>query len=77
MQTKYIYYIIFVLMVLIDQYSKHFISDMLSLDEFIKVNNFFNLTYIKNDGAAFSLLSNGGYLQRYFLLFVAINPASP
>lgn len=62
-------------MVLIDQYSKNYISDifLLSNFDFIKVNDFFNLTYVKNDGAAFSLMANGGYLQRYFLLFVSIS----
>ena len=71
MKYKY-YYIISVLMVFIDQYSKNFINDNFILGESFVVNSFFSWTYIQNDGAAFGLLANSGDLERYFLLFVSV-----
>ena len=51
--------IISMLLVLIDVLSKELIINSLSLNEsIIFINNFLKITYIKNTGAAFGILSN-------------------
>lgn len=57
------------LIVLIDQIIKILVVTNLSLYNSIKViNNFFSITYVKNDGAAWSLFSG----NRIFLILVTI-----
>lgn len=51
--------IITVVVFLIDLISKIIISSSIKLNEsIIVINNFFNLTYVRNTGAAFSFLTN-------------------
>lgn len=58
-----------VILAAIDQVIKYFITTNLEIYKSIKViPNFLYLTYVKNDGAAFSILSG----SRYFLIAVAV-----
>lgn len=55
--------------ILLDQLSKIFISTILKVGQSITIiPNFFNITYVKNIGAAFSILEG----NRYFFIIVAI-----
>lgn len=60
--------LITIILTAIDQIIKYFITTNLEVYKSIKViPNFFYLTYVKNDGAAFSMLSG----SRIFLIVVA------
>ena len=62
-------YIIACLFFIIDLISKQIIMHLLNPDEIVKViNNFFYLTYVKNNGAAWSILKD----QRILLLIVTV-----
>lgn len=50
------------LLIIIDQIVKHFISKMTLYSSTIIIPNFFNITYVKNTGAAFSILSDNTLL---------------
>ncbi|BCG60219.1 signal peptidase II [Paenibacillus sp. URB8-2] len=64
-----VYYLIALIMFLIDQGTKYLISSRLQLDEQIPViGNFFLITSHRNRGAAFSILQN----QRWFLILVTV-----
>ena len=58
-----------ILVFIIDFISKVIVSGNLVLNEsLVIINNFFSLTYVKNYGAAFSILTN----QRLFLIIVSV-----
>ena len=62
-------YIIAFLFFLIDLVSKQIISHVIRLEQSVKViHNFFYLTYVKNSGAAWSILKD----QRMLLLIVSV-----
>ncbi|AIQ64942.1 signal peptidase II [Paenibacillus stellifer] len=64
-----IYYLIALIMFLLDQGTKYLISTRLAINEQIPViGNFFVITSHRNRGAAFSILQN----QRWFLVVVTI-----
>lgn len=64
-----IYLIIVFALVCLDQFSKFYIYSNFALNESINViNNFFDITYIQNFGAGFSILQH----QRIFLSVVSI-----
>ncbi|MFD1772985.1 signal peptidase II [Paenibacillus rhizophilus] len=64
-----VYYLIALIMFLIDQGTKYLISSRLQIDEQIPViGNFFLITSHRNRGAAFSILQN----QRWFLILVTV-----
>lgn len=55
--------ILTIIIILIDQISKILVTNYLPLNKSIKIiNNFFYLTYTKNDGAAWSILSGETHL---------------
>lgn len=54
-----------------DQFTKVLIIKNILDDQFIRVNSYFYLVHFKNQGAAFSFLSDAGGWQRYFLSIVA------
>ena len=56
----------------LDQWTKYWIIENLSLYEKISISNFFNLTHQQNTGAAFSFLAEAGGWQRWFLSIVAM-----
>lgn len=58
-----------IILVFIDQLLKYIITSSMSIYESIKViPNFFDITYVKNTGAAFSILDGG----RIFFIILAI-----
>jgi signal peptidase II len=61
-----------VLTLVLDQSSKLLIVDSMHLYESITVLPYFNLTYVHNTGAAFSLLSEAGGWQRWLFAALAI-----
>ena len=62
------FYIILILWLLLDQWTKYYIMNHFMLGESLPViPNVFHLTYIINRGAAFGMLTN----QRWFFLAVA------
>lgn len=55
-----------------DQWSKIAIDDSMRLYESIAIFPHFNLTYVRNTGAAFSFLSDAGGWQRWFFSVMAL-----
>ena len=53
------------LTILLDQWSKLSVTSTMKLYESIEITSFFNLTYVRNEGAAFSFLSDAGGWQRW------------
>ena len=60
------------LVVVLDQWSKHAIEAALRYGEVVPVLSFFNLTLAYNPGAAFSFLADAGGWQRWFFTAVAV-----
>lgn len=58
--------------VLADQIVKYVIVQKFALHESLYVTSFFNLVYVRNTGAAFSLFADAGGWQRYFFVAVAV-----
>lgn len=58
--------------IVLDQLSKHWIVQMLSFAESRPVTDFFNLALAHNTGAAFSFLAEAGGWQRLFFIVVAV-----
>ncbi len=65
------WYALALLVVVLDQYSKHLASTLLDYGRPVEVFSWFNLTLQHNTGAAFSFLSSAGGWQRYFFSLVA------
>ena len=59
------------LVIVLDQASKLAVVKAMNLYESISVIPFFNLTYVHNTGAAFSLLSDAGGWQRWLFALLA------
>lgn len=71
------YFVVSACIVLLDQWSKHYMSDLLELCvpgrcDSIIVLPVFRLTLLHNEGAAFSFLDDAGGWQRWFLLAISI-----
>jgi signal peptidase II len=60
-----------VLLIVLDQLTKMWMSANLSYGETITLTSFFNFTLLHNTGAAFSFLSDAGGWQRWFFGAVA------
>ena len=58
--------------VVIDQITKFVILQKFVLHETLYVTSFFNLVYVRNAGAAFSLFADAGGWQRFFFIGVAV-----
>ena len=65
-----IYYLISLVVVGLDQWSKNLAVSELA-DGFVKVTDFFSLVLAYNKGAAFSFLSDAGGWQRWFFTVIA------
>ena len=65
------YFILASLIILSDQYTKILVIKNIADEQFIRINSYFYLVHFKNEGAAFSFLSDAGGWQRYFLSIVA------
>lgn len=64
-----LYILTLVVLISVDQFSKYLVVKNISLNINIElIKNFFNLTYVKNFGAGFSILQN----QKIFLIIVSI-----
>lgn len=61
-----------VVVILLDQLTKHLIVGRFELYERLEVLPFFNLTLAYNSGAAFSFLADAGGWQRWFFTLVAL-----
>lgn len=66
------WYWVAVLVFFADQLSKQWVLANFDLYESVKLLPFFNFTYVRNYGAAFSFLSDAGGWQRWFFAFIAI-----
>jgi signal peptidase II len=58
--------------VVVDQITKYIIVQKLALHQVIPITEFFNIVYVRNPGAAFSLFADAGGWQRFFFIGVAI-----
>jgi signal peptidase II len=74
MKPRYIILLVVSALVLIlDQATKLYIDRSLPLHSSITmVNNFFNITYLRNKGAAFGILANSAYRLPFFILVSAV-----
>ena len=59
-----------VVIVILDQWSKHAVTAALRYGESVQVTGFFNLVLVHNKGAAFSFLSGASGWQREFFIGV-------
>ena len=66
------YYLLFLGLVLTDQFTKQFFMSSFDLGQSVVVNPFLSWTYLQNTGAAFSFLAGGGMMQKSFLLLVSV-----
>ena len=68
---KITWYLFAFSLLVLDQITKYFVIQLLSLNEAIEITPFFNIVHFRNEGAAFSFLADAGGWQRYFLAGVA------
>ena len=66
------YYLLCLALVILDQLTKQIIVSLFTLGESMVINSYLSWTYIQNTGAAFSILSGGGVIQKTFLLAVSL-----
>jgi signal peptidase II len=59
------------LVIALDQATKLWVDKSMRLYETIELLPFFQLTYLRNEGAAFSMLSSAGGWQRWFFIALA------
>jgi signal peptidase II len=59
-------------LIVIDQFTKQWVIRVFDLYESVAVMPYFNLTYVRNYGAAFSFLADQSGWQRYLFTFLAI-----
>jgi signal peptidase II len=66
------YYLLCLFLVILDQLTKQIVVSLFALGESMVINSYLSWTYIQNTGAAFSILSGGGAIQKTFLLGVSL-----
>ena len=66
------YYLLFLVLVLLDQYTKQIFISSFDIGQSIIINPYLSWTYLQNTGAAFSILADGGGIQKAFLLSVSV-----
>ena len=66
------YFLLFLALVLSDQFTKQIFMTSFELGQSMVINPYLSWTYLHNTGAAFSILSDGGIIGKYFLLGVSI-----
>lgn len=71
-QTGWHLWWLMLLVLLLDQISKQVVIANMQLFDSIDLLPFFNLTYVRNYGAAFSFLSDAGGWQRWFFTIIAV-----
>jgi signal peptidase II len=60
------------LVIVVDQITKRVVDSAMQLHQTIELIPYFQLTYMRNQGAAFSFLSGAGGWQRWFFIGLAI-----
>jgi len=68
---KTAFFLISIIAIALDQITKWYASNLLSMHQPVPVMPSFNFTLMHNYGAAFSFLSNAGGWQRWFFTIVA------
>ena len=63
-------FVILIILVFLDFISKYFVSSILIINQNIKINNFFDIVYIKNFGVSFGLFANT--VPYWILVIIAI-----
>jgi len=66
------YFLLFLGLILSDQFTKQIFMTSFDLGQSIVINEYLSWTYLQNKGAAFSILSDGGLMQKSFLLGVSL-----
>lgn len=66
------FFLLSLLLILLDQASKLAIEARFSIQEFIPITSFFNIGLVYNPGAAFSFLANHSGWQRWLFTFLSI-----
>ena len=66
------YFLLSSFVILLDQLTKVLIIKNFLDNQFITINSYLYLVHFKNEGAAFSFLSDAGGWQRYFLSIAAL-----
>ena len=70
-KTRY-YFLLILLLIIFDQITKSLIIGYINQNHSIIINEFFSLTHVHNDGAAFGFLADQAGWQKYFLSGVSI-----
>jgi signal peptidase II len=71
-QKPWFWYVIALVVLLLDQGSKHWVEAVFDYDETKVFTSFFNFTLRYNTGAAFSFLADAGGWQRWFFAVIAV-----
>ncbi|WNO59988.1 signal peptidase II [Rheinheimera sp. MMS21-TC3] len=71
-QTGWRFWWLILLLLIADQVTKQVVIHNMQLFDSISVVPFFNITYVRNYGAAFSFLSDAGGWQRWFFTLIAV-----
>ena len=66
------YYLLFLVLVLLDQLTKQIFISSFDVGQSIIINTYLSWTYLQNTGAAFSILADGGGVEKAFLLAVSV-----
>lgn len=66
------YYLLFLVLVLLDQFTKQIFISSFDVGQSIIINPYLSWTYLQNTGAAFSILADGGGVEKAFLLAVSV-----
>lgn len=72
MKSGWRFWWLMLLVLVIDQASKQAVIAQMQLFDTIELLPFFNLTYVRNTGAAFSFLSDAGGWQRWLFTLIAV-----
>jgi len=67
-----LYYLLFLVLVSLDQFTKQIFMSSYDLGQSVFVNTYLSWTYLQNTGAAFSIMADGGFIQKTFLLTVSV-----
>ncbi|MEX1058725.1 MAG: signal peptidase II [Natronospirillum sp.] len=67
-----VWLLIALVIVVVDQWSKHLVSSSLFLGQRVNILPVLDLIYTRNEGAAFSFLANAGGWQRWFFTAIAL-----
>ncbi|MBL4567385.1 MAG: signal peptidase II, partial [Porticoccus sp.] len=66
------WYLLAGIIIVIDQLTKYWITDVFAYGETLEILPVLNLTLVHNMGAAFSFLSDAGGWQRWFFAIISL-----